>query len=95
MDPKPKVSGLSQAVEQEAIQLMMGTSSPWPVSKAPEMQHRLFSPGGGKQNMLPIVKELPKMFPYLFSVVCSHADVLKCSPMRLLASKYNKGGNHV
>lgn len=48
MDPKPKVSGLSQAVELEAIQPVMGTISLWPVSKVPEMQHRLFLPGGGK-----------------------------------------------
>ncbi len=48
MDPKPKVSGLSQAVEPEETQPAMGTSSLWPGSKAPEMQHRLFLPGGGK-----------------------------------------------
>lgn len=48
MDPKPKVSGLFQAVELEATQPAMGTSSLWPGSKVPEMQHRLFLPGGGK-----------------------------------------------
>lgn len=48
MDPKPKVSGLSQAVELEAIRPARATSSLWPGSKAPEMQHRLFLQGGGK-----------------------------------------------
>ena len=49
VDPKPKVSGLSQAVELlEGNQPVMGTISPWPVSKVPEMQHRLFLPGEGK-----------------------------------------------
>lgn len=48
MDPKQKVSGLSQAVELEAMHPVMGTSSLWHVSKVPEMQHRLFLPGGGK-----------------------------------------------
>lgn len=48
MDPKPKVSGLSQAAELEVIQPVMGMSSLWPVSKAPEMQPHSCLPGGGK-----------------------------------------------
>lgn len=48
MDPKPKASGLSQAAGLGVIHPAMGTSSLWPVSRAPEMQHLLFLPGGGK-----------------------------------------------
>lgn len=46
VDPKPKVSGLSQAVELEATLPLMGTSSLWPGSKVPETQHHLYLPGG-------------------------------------------------
>lgn len=48
VDPKPKVSGLSQAVELAAMHPLMWTSSLWLASKVQEMQHRLFLPGGGK-----------------------------------------------
>ncbi len=50
MDQKPKVYGLSQAVELEVIHPVMGTSSLWLASKVPEMQHRLFLQGGGKYS---------------------------------------------
>jgi len=46
--PKPKVSGLSQAMASEGIQPVMEASSLWLASKVPEMPHRLFLPGGGK-----------------------------------------------
>ena len=50
VDPKPKVSGLSQAVELEARQPSMGKSRIWPGSRVPEIQHPLFLPEGGKSH---------------------------------------------